>query len=68
MKTFKQVVDALVAELAAHPELADLPCVHTDDQCLHTEIYGFVFAETSDDWPDEFCLQDDINGAFVRIA
>lgn len=68
MKTFKEVVAALAAVLHAHPEYADLPCVVTDDQCRHEAVDGRVYVEDSGDWPDEYGLQDDVTGAFVRIT
>ena len=68
MKTFKQVLDRLNAEAISHPEWWDLPVVHTDGQCGHTFLDGYVFVEEADEWPDEYALQDDIEGRFVRIT
>lgn len=67
---FSDFVAKMNETLKQCPEWGCLEVVSTDEQCAHTQLYGFVHRETVDDWPTEYCIDECLNGAteFVRIS
>lgn len=70
MKTLREVLKSFNDAAEKDPSLLELPVVFADAQCAHYEVSGYVFSETVEDWPSEYCIADDLGDVteFVRLS